>query len=56
MVESLSCPHCNREIPLSRYARVFAAKGGQKGGRSRSEAKKKASKENGRMGGRPKKQ
>ena len=55
MVETLSCPHCNREIPLSHYAKVFAGKGGRMGGRSCSEAKKRASKENGRKGGRPKK-
>ncbi len=49
------CPYCHREIPLSLYAKHFAAEGGRVGGKSRSAAKRHASRENGKKGGRPKK-
>ncbi len=55
MIETLPCPYCHNEIPLSFYAKHFAAKGGRLGGKSRSEAKRRASRENGKKGGRPKK-
>ncbi len=35
------CPYCHREIPLSLYAKHFAAEGGRVGGRSRSAAKRR---------------
>ncbi len=55
MVDTLPCPFCHQEIPLSFYAKHFAAEGGRVGGRSRSAAKQQASRENGKKGGRPKK-
>ena len=51
----MKCPHCNKDIPTSEYAKHFAASGGRVGGKVTSEKKKKSSRLNGKLGGRPKK-
>ena len=48
---ALTCPHCNRKIPLA----LFTAHIGRVGGSKTSEAKKRSSRLNGLKGGRPKK-
>jgi len=55
MAETLACPYCYQDIPLSHFTSHLGRKGGPIGGKSCSEAKKKASRENGKLGGRPKK-
>ncbi len=47
---ALTCPHCNRKIPLA----LFTAHIGRVGGSKTSEAKKRSSRLNGLKGGRPK--
>ena len=55
----MKCPHCNKTINPSEYAKHFASLGGKAGGKiggkSKSEKKKQASRLNGKLGGRPKK-
>jgi len=53
----MKCPHCNKEIPLTEYAKHFAASGGRVGGKATgaTEKQKEASRINGMLGGRPRK-
>ena len=51
----MKCPHCNKTINPSEYAKHVASLGGKIGGKAKSEKKKLSSRANGKLGGRPKK-